>query len=112
MKLRRAAKILPLSGNNLRRLGLVRARLLEPGPKHYPATARWTEAIHRAMKNIAGITWHSRQFDGALCLMLFGDRISPKDFSPQHDWGGFDQDEAYEAIAAVANEADIVITES
>lgn len=67
--------ILPLWGNNLRRLHLTRSRLLEPGPIHYPRTARWAEALHRAFSGISGLAWHSRQFDGSTSLVLFGDRV-------------------------------------
>lgn len=73
----RVVPILPLWGNNLRRLRLTRNRLLEPGPIHYPRTARWAEALHRACPTIAGLAWHSRQFDGSTCLVLFSDRIRP-----------------------------------
>ena len=45
IEFRRDVHLLPLDGYNLRLLGLVRAQLLEPGPKHYSRTARWAEAI-------------------------------------------------------------------
>ncbi len=64
-----------LSGNQLIRLGLTRAVLLEPGPLHYPATSAWAAAIHTVYPQLHGIAWISRQHDASTCYMLFGDRV-------------------------------------
>ena len=110
----RVVAILPLWGNNLRRLRLTRSRLLEPGPIHYPRTARWAEALHRACPNIAGLAWHSRQFDGSTCLVLFGDRIRPAKLHRLPDVGSSTDTAmpAYIELLKIAAAADITIYEA
>lgn len=68
-----------LCGNQLIKLGLTRAALLEPGPAHYPATSAWAKAIHSHYPNLHGIAWLSRQHDASTCYMLFGDRVEEAD---------------------------------
>ncbi len=75
VRLRRPLSLATLSGNELHRLGLTRAALLEPGPLHYTQTAAWAAAIHTAYPHLHGLAWVSRQHDGASCIMLFGDRV-------------------------------------
>ena len=68
-----------LCGNQLIKLGLTRAVLLEPGPAHYPATSAWAKAIHQHYPSLHGIAWLSRQHDASTCYMLFGDRVAEAD---------------------------------
>lgn len=65
-----------LCGNQLHRLGLTRAGLLEPGAAHYQQTAAWAQAIHAACPTLHGLAWVSRQHDASTCMMLFGDRVA------------------------------------
>jgi hypothetical protein len=65
-----------LSGNQLHRLGITRAALLEPGMPHYVQTAAWAGAIHAAYPALHGLAWISRQHDTSTCMMFFGDRVA------------------------------------
>lgn len=111
LKARRALVLLPLWGNNLRRLGLTRGRLLEPGPTHYERTARWAEALHHGFAAVDGLAWHSRQFDGSVCVMLFGDRFKQRDLTPITSPTSFADDSGFEVIVRIATQADITIVE-
>jgi hypothetical protein len=69
-------KLAHLSGNQLHRLGITRAALLEPGMPHYVQTAAWAAAIHAAYPALHGLAWLSRQHDTSTCMMFFGDRVA------------------------------------
>ena len=111
LKVRRALLLLPLWGNNLRRLGLTRGRLLEPGPTHYERTARWAAALHQGFATVDGLAWYSRQFDGSVCVMLFGDRFKQRDLKPIMSPISFADDSGFEVIVRIATQADITIVE-
>jgi RES domain len=108
---RRDLRLLPLWGNNLRRLGLVRGRLLEPGPEHYERTARWAEALHEVLRGINGLVWNSRQFDGSLSVVLFGDRVKQSMLAVRDAPICFHEDHGFQLIAEIAQQADITLTE-
>jgi hypothetical protein len=76
IRLRQPLQLAHLAGNCLNRLGLTRARLLEPGPPHYPQTTAWAGAIHAAYPGLHGLAWVSRQHDSSTCMVLFGDRVT------------------------------------
>ena len=80
LDLTRDIQVANLSGHGLRRLGLTRGRLLDVGASHYAQTARWAEAIHRSRDSLHGMVWVSRQFDTAMALLAFGDRLHERDF--------------------------------
>lgn len=79
VRLRRSLAMAQLSGNQLLRLGITRAALLEPGPLHYADTAAWAAAIHATYPHLHGLAWTSRQHDASTCLMFFGDRVTGDD---------------------------------
>jgi RES domain len=110
IELQRDVLIMPLEANNLRILRLVRAQLLEPGPKHYPRTARWAEAIYATFPKVEGLRWFSRQFDGAQSLLFFGDRVK-RSLSVIEDLGGCSAGLARATIERIASAAEITITE-
>lgn len=111
LKARRALSLLPLWGNNLRRLGLTRSRLLEPGPAHYERTALWAEALHHGFTTLDGLAWYSRQFDGSVCVMLFGYRFRQRDLTTTAAPISFADDSGFEVIVRIASQADITIAE-
>jgi RES domain-containing protein len=76
---RRPLRLARLHGLGLRRLGLSRAALIDSGADRYPWTARWAKALHACDETLDGLVWSSRQNDGALALMLFGDRVRVAD---------------------------------
>lgn len=110
IELLRDVRILPLDGYNLRRLGLVRAQLLEPGPKHYPRTARWAQALYAAYPRVGGLRWLSRQFDGAQSFLFFGDRVAAA-LRVAEDLGGCSAGAARTKVEWIASTAEITITE-
>jgi hypothetical protein len=110
IEFRREVHLLPLDGYNLRLLGLVRAQLLEPGPKHYHRTARWAEAIYAAFRSIEGLRWFSRQFDGAQSFVFFGDRWKGL-LRVVEDLGSCSAGLARSKIEWIASAAEIIITE-
>jgi hypothetical protein len=64
-----------LHGFGLGRLAISRSALIDTGPRHYPATALWAQALHRCQTRIDGLIWVSRLHDTSLVLVLFGDRV-------------------------------------
>ncbi len=79
LELMRDVPVADLSGHGLRRLGLTRGQLLDVGAPHYAETARWAEAIHWSSDSLQGMVWVSRQFDVAMALLAFGDRLRDRD---------------------------------
>ena len=71
----RDLKLADLGSVALRKLGVPRKQLIDTEKDQYPATRRWAEAIHAQHPDIQGLSWISRQDDGARAVMLFGDRI-------------------------------------
>ena len=57
--------------------GATRADVIATLPAAYPQTARWAEAIHTAQPRAHGLVWTSRRCDPDLCVVLFGDRVTP-----------------------------------
>ena len=80
IELTRDILVADLTGHGLRRLGLTRSQLLDSGASHHAETARWAEAIHRSRESLQGMIWISRQFDVAMALLAFGDRLHERDF--------------------------------
>jgi hypothetical protein len=68
-----------LHGHGLRRLRVSRKDLLDGGPRSYPATVLWAQALHRCRTRIDGLVWVSRLHDTSLALILFGDRVQRAD---------------------------------
>ena len=101
-----------LTGHGLRRLGLTRRELLECGPAHYGATARWAAALHGSAPVLAGLVWVSRQFDTSTMLVAFGDRLGPRPFvargasKPLHRGAGL------RLLQGAASEAGITVVEA
>jgi hypothetical protein len=74
-----------LSSTALRKLGIRRNQLIDTEKDRYPETRAWAQAIHTQCPDIEGLCWVSRQDDRAQALVLFGDRVSPKDLVAQGD---------------------------
>jgi len=64
-----------LHGFGLHRLGIDRTRLIDAGPRHYPGTVLWAQALHRCGAHVDGLVWVSRLHDTAHAIVLFGDRV-------------------------------------
>ena len=111
IELRRDIKIADLSGHGLRRLGLDRMQLLEPGAQSYADTAKWAEAIHRSDASIEGIIWVSRQFDRAKALLAYGDRLKTDDITVIGAPERLDQGKGYRRAQQAASAAGITIIE-
>jgi hypothetical protein len=68
-------RLISFRGTSLRRLRVEWNRLIGSLPTCYPSTQLWARAAHQSAGDFHGIVWNSRQYDGAPCLMLFGDRF-------------------------------------
>lgn len=101
-----------LTGHGLRRLGLTRRELLECGPAHYAATARWAAALHGSDPAVAGLVWVSRQFDTSTMLVAFGDRLGPKPFMARGAPKSLDRGAGLRLLQRAASEAGITVVEA
>ena len=72
---RRDLTLVDLTSEGLHRLRVPRGELIDSPARHYPATARWAEALHRQFPAIDGLLWMARQHDRDQALLLFGDRL-------------------------------------
>ena len=108
----RDLRLADLTGYGLRRLGATRAEIIDSDPRSYPHTARWAHGLHDHSEHLDGIQWVSRQYDTALALILFGDRVQETELDigpttipmPLALGLGFDN------VQDLADQADITIT--
>ena len=70
---RRTLRLARLFGYGLGRLGLTRAGLVETPDHSRPWP--WAAALHAPGGRFDGLAWVSRQYDRALAVVLFGDRV-------------------------------------
>jgi RES domain len=75
----RELRFISLHGGGFHRVRASRAKLIDSEASDYPALAAWGQALHDAAPRADGIRWRSRQFDDAYALLLFGDRVRPRD---------------------------------
>ena len=111
IELREDLLLANLTGHGLRRLGLNRSQLLECGPAHYAATARWAEAVHGSNGDISGMLWVSRQFDTSKALVVFGDRIGSEPFAQRGNSRPLSRGAGYRLVQRAAADAGITIVE-
>ena len=71
----RDLRVADLTGYGLRQLRATRAEIIDSDPRSYPHTARWAHGMHAHREHLDGIQWVSRQYDTALALILFDDRV-------------------------------------
>lgn len=100
-----------LTGHGLRRIGLNRSQLIEPGPAHYAATARWAEAVHHSNSDIAGLVWVSRQFDTSKALVAFGDRVGAEPFIERGESRALYRGAGYRLVQRAAADAGVTLVE-
>jgi hypothetical protein len=77
----------------------------------YPATATWAQRFYDDSAAVDGLYWRSQRFDRAHALMLFGDRVRPRDLHVVLDetvplWEGV----GFEDMQGIAQAAGIAIT--
>ena len=101
-----------LTGHGLRRLGLTRRKLLECGPAHYGATARWAAVLHGSAAAPAGLVWVSRQFDTSTVLVAFGDRLGPRPFVARGASQSLHRGAGLRLLQRAASEAGITVVEA
>ena len=108
----RDLRLADLTGYGLRRLGATRAEIIDSDPRSYADTARWAHGLHAHREHLDGIQLVSRQYDTALALILFGDRVQETELDiapnaipmPLALGAGFDN------VQDLADQADITIT--
>lgn len=71
-------QVVDLTSKSLRRLGIERRELIDTEADSYPTTRNWAQAIHTIAPQAQGLRWVSRQDDTAVAMVLFGDRVAPK----------------------------------
>jgi hypothetical protein len=71
---KRDLRLVRLHSDGLKRLGVLRAELIESSARQYPRTAAWGQALYD-LGDYDGLVWHSRQFDDSYAVMLWGDRV-------------------------------------
>lgn len=71
----RGLRLVKLHGNGLRRVGATRAELIDSEADQYSALAAWGQALHDCPAEPDGLVWRSRQYDDALSVVLYGDRV-------------------------------------
>ena len=70
-----------LAGAGLARIGVTRGKLIDGGPRTYPATARWAKALHD-QTDVDGLLWVSRLHDLSRNVVLFEDRVDSSELGP------------------------------
>ena len=108
----RDLRLADLTGHELRRLGATRADIIDSDPRGYPDTAGWAKGLHAHRERLDGIQWVSRQYDTALALMLFGDRVreAELDIAPTTIPMPLALGLGFDTVADLADRADITIT--
>ena len=104
--------VVDLTGHGLRRLGLTRSELLECGPAHYAATAKWAAALHGSDPAVAGLVWVSRQFDTSKALVAFGDRLGPEPFVARGEPRSLYRGTGFRLVQRAASDAGITLVEA
>ena len=69
-------RLIDLSTIALRKLGIMRAHLIDTTKAHYPETRRWAEVLYTQYPDAQGLHWTSRQDDHAQAVVLFGSRVN------------------------------------
>ena len=105
----RKLRLVDLTQNGLRRLGLKRNQLLESEYDSYKQTARWAEALHNLNDEIDGMVWISTQYDTEKSILLFGDRVFSKDLLIINQGDSLYDGSGLELVLEFANEAGITI---
>ncbi len=68
-------RLIDLTSEGLRRLGVRRTDLIESTSDQYPSTREWAQALHETDAKAAGLFWVARQHDTSRAVLLFGDRL-------------------------------------
>ncbi len=105
----RNLRLVDLTQNGLRRLGLKRNQLLESEYDSYEQTARWAEAIHNSDEAVDGMIWISTQYDTEKSILLFGDRVLSKDLLIINQGDSLYDGSGFDLVMEFANEAGITI---
>ncbi|MBT9385364.1 RES family NAD+ phosphorylase [Pseudooceanicola sp. CBS1P-1] len=74
VRLTRALRLLDLSTQGQRRIGVEHAALTAGPTRSYPETRAWAEMLHRSFPGIDGLHYHSHQYGPDAAMLLFGDR--------------------------------------
>jgi RES domain len=108
----RDLRLADLTGYGLRRLGATRAEIIDSDPRSYPHTASWAHGLHAHREHLDGIQWVSRQYDTALALILFGDRVQETelDIAPSAIPMPLALGLGFDNVQDLADQADITIT--
>ena len=108
----RDLRLADLTRYGLRRLGATRAEIIDSDPRSYPHTASWAHGLHTHREHLDGIKWVSRQYDTAVALILFGDRVQETelDIAPTTIPMPLALGRGFDNVKGLADQADITIT--
>lgn len=119
MTLTRPLKVLRLVNDQLRQISvpgratsLLKAELIHSSPSDYPATRRWANYFYQCLPDTAGLAWRPRLGGEGTAYILFGDRVSPADFSPPSDPLIISSGPGRDMIETIAGDAHIVIIDT
>jgi len=106
----RDLRLVDLTGWAHKALAVDGRALVECDPSDYPTTAMWAKRFHEADEATHGLYWRSRQFDKAVAVMLFGDRVREDELRVVYDETiGLWQGEGLDDVLAAAEHAGITI---
>ena len=107
---RRTLSLVDLTGWAHKALRLEGRALVECDPTEYPITALWAERFHNLAEEPDGLYWRSRQYDSAVALMLFGDRVGTNELEPVYDETiGLWQGQGLEEVLQAAEQANVTV---
>ena len=108
----RDLRVADLTGYGLHSLGATRAEIIDSDPRSYLHTAGWAHDLHAHRERLDGIQWVSRQYDTALALILFGDRVreTELDIAPTTIPMPLALGLGFDNVQDLADQADITIT--
>jgi hypothetical protein len=71
----RPLRLVQLRGFGLKKLGVMRAQMIDSEADQYPVTRAWAAALYEAVNVADGLIWMSRQHDTSEAIVLFGTRV-------------------------------------
>ena len=71
--------IITLYEPDLKAWGITRGLLIDTLPSCYGETTQWAQSLYRQVSDADGLIWTSWQYDPDRAMLLFGNRVSPKD---------------------------------
>ena len=91
LETRRELKVVPLFQRNLIGWKVSDLQIIKAPARYYHQTMRWAEAVHRSIREAAGMVWISNREGSDRCYLFFGDRVDESDFTVSRQRQGTDE---------------------